>query len=43
VGDHSADSTVENARGSAEMEGTTGGVDDAALAEESVVLHYWAF
>jgi len=22
------------------MEGTTGGVDDATLAEESVVLHY---
>jgi hypothetical protein len=39
VGDHSADGTVEDAGGSAEMEGTTGGVDNATLAEESVVLH----
>jgi len=40
VGDHTTDSTVEDAGGSAEMEGTTSGVDDATLAEESVVLHW---
>ena len=41
VGDHAADSLVEDSGGSAEMEGTTtGGVVSGHLAQVGVVLHY---
>ena len=40
VGDHATDSLVEDARGSAEVEGTTAsGVETSHLAEVGVVLH----
>lgn len=41
VGNHAADSLVEDAGGSAEVEGTTAsGVETGHLAEVGVVLHY---
>ena len=41
VGNHAADSLVEDAGGSAEVEGTTtSGVETGHLAEVGVVLHY---
>jgi hypothetical protein len=40
VSNHTAESLVEDAGRSTEMEGTTVGVDNAALVKVSMVLHY---
>lgn len=40
VGEHTAGDTEEDAAGCTVMEGTVGGVDNGALAQELVVLHY---
>lgn len=40
VGEHATDDAEEDTAGSTEMEGTVGGVNNGALAEELVVLHY---